>query len=108
MLAESWTTGVNDEIRKDAINELERLVGCRSPELGLENVREDAGGRLLALLRSEVLCADPLELNGHELTHVVLVVAGEASGSCEIASVRVNIPLWYPGAVVNLRSNDVC
>ena len=37
------------EIRKDTIDELERLVGCRSPEQGLGNVREDAGGRLVAL-----------------------------------------------------------
>ena len=46
-------------------------------------MREDAGGRLVAPLCSEALCADPLELNGHELKHVVVegsaVVAGGAS-----------------------------
>ena len=75
-------------------------------------MREDAGGRLIAPLRSELFCADPLELNGHELRHVVVegsaVVAGGASDSCEVVSVRINIPLWHPGAVVDLRSNDVC
>ena len=75
-------------------------------------MRNDAGGRLVALLRIEVFCTDPLELNGHELKHVVMegsvVVAGGASDSCEIVSVHVNIPLWHPGAVVDLRSNDVC
>ena len=58
------------------------------PSRGLEKVREDAGGRLVALLRSEILCADPLELNCHELKHVVVegsaVVAGGASDSCEM------------------------
>jgi len=89
-LAESCATGINGKTRKDAIDELERLVGCRSPEQGLENVREDAGGRLVALLRSEVFCADPLGLSGHELGHVVAegsaVVVGGASDSGEVAS----------------------
>ena len=61
-LTESCATGINDEIREDAIDKHERLVGCRSPEHGLANVREDSGGRLVALLRGEVFCADPLEL----------------------------------------------
>ena len=75
-------------------------------------MREDAGGRLVALFRSEVFCADPLELNGHELRHVVVegsaVVAGGASDSGEVVSVRINISLEHPGAVVYRRSNDVC
>ena len=75
-------------------------------------MREDAGGRLVALLRSEVLCADPLELSGHELEHVVVegsaVVAGGASDSGEVVSVRINVPLWHLGVVVDLRPNDVC
>ena len=75
-------------------------------------MREDAGGRLVALLRSELFCADPLELNGQKLKQVVVegsaVVAGGASDSCEIVSVHVNFPLSHPVAVVDLRSNDVC
>ena len=69
-------------------------------------MRKDAGGRLIALLRSEVFCTDPLELNGHELKHVVVegsaVVAGGASDSGEVVSVRINIPLWHLGAAVDL------
>ena len=49
---------------------LNALLAVTVPSKGLENVREDAGGRLVALLRSEVFCTDPLELNGHELKHV--------------------------------------
>ena len=45
----------------------ERLVGCCSPEQGLENVHEDADGGLVTLLRSEKFFAHPLELRGHEL-----------------------------------------
>ena len=45
--------------------------------------------KLVALLRSEVFRADPLELRGHELGHVVVkgssaVVAGGASDSGEV------------------------
>jgi len=62
----------------------ERLVGCCSPEQGLENVHEDADGGLVTLLRSEKFFAHPLELRGHELEHVVVkgaaVVAGGTSG----------------------------
>jgi len=36
--------GINDEIWKDAINVLKRLLGCRILEKGLDSVREDAGG----------------------------------------------------------------
>ena len=35
-------------------------------------MREDVGGRLVVLLRSEVFCADPHELRGHELEYVVV------------------------------------
>jgi len=66
----------------------------------------------LSPFRSEVFCADPLELSGHELEHAVVegsaVVAGGASNSGEVASVRINIPLRHPGAVADLRSSDVC
>jgi len=73
---------------RTAVDKLERLIGCYSPEQGLENTREDAGGQIVALLlRSEVFCVNPLEVSGHELEHVVVegaaVVAGGASDSGE-------------------------
>ena len=45
----------------DVIEELLRLVGCRSPEPGLENAREDAGGRI-------VLETENLPRRGHLVT----------------------------------------
>ena len=45
-------------------------------------MREDAGGRLVALLRSEVFCANPLEPHGHELKHAV--VKGSAVVAVEL------------------------
>ena len=77
-------------------------------------MRKDAGGRLVTLLRSEVFAPIRSSSIGHELKHEVMegsaVVAGRASdtSSCEIVSVQVNVPLWHPGAVVDLRSNDEC
>ena len=35
-------------------------------------MREGASGRLVALLRGEVFCTNPLELRGRELEHVVM------------------------------------
>ena len=60
-------------------------IGCCSREQGLENAREDAGGRPVALLRSEVFFANALELSGHDLEHAAMggsaVVADGASWS---------------------------
>jgi len=46
--------GYQWQIRKDVIDKLERLFDCRSPEQGLENVREYAGCRLVVQGRSAV------------------------------------------------------
>ena len=75
-------------------------------------MREDAGGRLVVLLRSEVFCANSLELSGHELGHVVVdeaaVVAGGASNSgSEVVTVSISISQRHLGVIVDLRSSDV-
>jgi len=72
-------------------------------------VREDAGGRLVALLRSDLFCADPLELSGLELEHAVLegpaVVAGGASDidSGEVSSVAFG----FTTSLINTRDKRV-
>ena len=62
------------------------MVGCCTPEQGLDNVRGDAGGRLVALFRKEVFCVNPLEV----------------SDSGEVASMSIKVSQRKPGAVVNL------
>ena len=74
-------------------------------------MHEDAGSQFVALLRSELFCANPFELSGHKLEHLVVegavVVAGGAGDNGEFASVGINISLRHPGVVVDLRSNDI-
>ena len=87
------------KIWKDASDKLERHVGYSSPEQGQGNVREDAGARLVALLRSEFFFA-PIRSNSvatnRSMSVVVegwAVVADGAGYSGKAASVGIKFTL---------------
>ena len=50
------------------------------------NVHKYAGGRLVVLLRSELVCANPLKVSGHELEHVVVEGPAMGAGGAPIGS----------------------